>query len=188
MRAFFAVGVSRQVAGLADDLQLKLKQAGVKAKWVDPTQLHVTVKFLGEVTPDLAVELAVLAGNKLAGRHAFSLGFGPVGAFPHWRVPRVVWLGVRDEARQLASLFMAVQEAAEALGLPREVKPYQPHLTLGRVKAWPVQGVPLPIVPPVSPHQVTGLRLVESKLTPQGPVYRVCREIPLLPGGKPPLS
>jgi 2'-5' RNA ligase len=101
--------------------------------WVREPALHLTVKFLGEQPADLVGRLveelrAVGDRNKV-----IEVEIGGVGAFPNFRRPRVVWIGVSPDPK-LELLHHDVESACEALGIPLDGKPFRPHLTLARVK------------------------------------------------------
>ncbi|MZP28520.1 RNA 2',3'-cyclic phosphodiesterase [Heliobacterium undosum] len=114
MRAFFAVDLAEPVRQACREAQSALLQAGVKANWVKPLLMHITIKFLGDVAPSLAKVLADDAAGRLAGFKPFPIGFGGFGAFPRWNAPRVLWLGVKDPDGQLGQLQTLVQQNTES--------------------------------------------------------------------------
>lgn len=134
MRLFFALemppSVRQRLAALVEPL--RRKAAGVR--WVDPHGIHLTLRFLGEVQPERLEAIVAAARAGLDGRPAPRLRTGELEVFPERGRPRVVWVGVEDEAGALADLHRALEGALEPLGFAPEGRPYSPHLTLGRVR------------------------------------------------------
>jgi 2'-5' RNA ligase len=115
------VGISRfleGVQGFAPD-----------AKWVWPESLHLTLKFIGEQTPD-QVE-AITERLRRLESSPFEIRAGGYGFFPTAKAPRVFWIGIHA-GPQLAALAESVEAAVAELGIPQEDRPFSPHLTLAR--------------------------------------------------------
>ncbi|MEP6692227.1 MAG: RNA 2',3'-cyclic phosphodiesterase [Gemmatimonadaceae bacterium] len=107
--------------------------APADVSWVQEPSLHLTMKFLGEVNGDRADAL-VAALAPVAGAHrAFELEVDGAGAFPHWRAPRVMWVGVAHSPK-LELLYHEVEGACVALGHELEGRPFSPHVTVARVR------------------------------------------------------
>ncbi|HJV90801.1 MAG TPA: RNA 2',3'-cyclic phosphodiesterase [Holophagaceae bacterium] len=128
-----------------------------------PLQLHLTVAFLGEVAPELALT-AARCGAESAARHgAFALTSGPVGTFPRRHGAQVVFLEVAPLA-PLVALAEDLRQRLGVAGVPADPKPFHPHLTLARLPS----GRPLPEAPPAETWTVDRLHLVESRLSVDG--------------------
>lgn len=133
MRLFLAINLDPDVRRDVIDATAPLRDAAPSLTWVDESRLHLTLKFLGAQPPD-AVEPIASAMRSIASRHrAFALRVSEVGAFPHWRAPRVVWTGVGRDPR-LELLHHDVEVECEKLGFELEGRPFHPHVTLARVK------------------------------------------------------
>ena len=169
--------VRRRVAGLRERLP--------RARWVDPDQMHLTLLFLGEVATGQVAPLAEGLGGAFAGFPPLPLRLSGAGTFPVGRPARVAWIGVAAPP-EIFALQAAVRRAArQAIDLaPADERPWQPHVTLARCPSpWPrgaaekfVVAFPAEIGPPfLATHGV----LVESRLSPQGPRYRILSEMPL---------
>ena len=177
MRAFVAIEVPEPLKVAMAAVQRRLKDAGVDASWSRPEGIHLTLKFLGEVREELAPELLGALTLALAGAARFRLSLEGVGTFPNPAAARVVWLGVTGEVGRLVALQATVEQAMGDLGVEREVRPYTPHLTLGRVKrirrpdAWlkGLEGVKNLKLPG---FEVTAVGLIRSELGPGGARYR----------------
>ncbi|MBC8875881.1 MAG: RNA 2',3'-cyclic phosphodiesterase [Planctomycetes bacterium] len=134
IRTFIAVDVGDAVRRRAADLVERLRVGGGDVKWVDPHNMHLTLKFLGDVpdpqTADICRAVAEAAGKS----PMFEIGLRGAGAFPHAGRPRTVWMGVDRGADLLASLHTAIEKALAKLGFRKEARRFHPHLTLGRVR------------------------------------------------------
>jgi len=177
IRSFLCVeldeATKKRLARWVKDLSEKMSEL----RWVDPEGLHVTLKFCGEISP-AQVESINLELSRLKGRMVspFELTLAGVGAFPHLRQPRVIWLGVAGEVQALHSLWRQVEMATKRAGLPPEGRPFHPHLTLARVKN--PKDVPLSFLLELSqedtsfgPWTVEALTFMRSTLTPKGAKY-----------------
>ena len=165
-------------------LQRELARSEADVKWVEPENLHVTLKFLDEVTEEqrqgVEAALARVAGSEAP----FSLGLDQLGAFPSMSAPRVIWVGLgegRDTARRIAE---AIEREVAALSLLKEERPFAAHITLGRVRSprgrqalvHQLAGVRWESLPP---WRVTSLALCRSELSSAGPHYTMLADIPL---------
>ena len=134
MRLFVAVNIPPSVrdAIYADAEPLRAATTGIR--WVSSSALHVTLKFLGE-RDDSLVEPFQRAIVSVATRHApVAVETTHIGAFPNFRRPRVVWVGMTGE-HVLQALARDIDRALAPLGIPAETRVFQAHLTLGRVKS-----------------------------------------------------
>lgn len=135
IRTFIAVELAGGVIRRARELVDKLRVAPVEVNWVRPEQMHLTLKFLGDVpdtqTPDICRVVAQVARQF----EPFEIVFRGVGAFPSVEHPKVLWIGVQEGGQELKLLQTALDEALKSrLGYPLESRPFHPHLTVGRVK------------------------------------------------------
>ena len=184
MRAFLALTLPLEVRRALTDAQEALRAADADVAWVRPEQLHLTLKFLGEVT-DAQREAIDEGMRRVAAAHrGFTTQARALGTFPPGRAPRIVWAGVDDSGGAVSRLAETSETRAEAAGVPREARGFLPHVTVGRVRsargtqelvrrltdlAWP--GTPSWDV-----RQVT---LFQSLLDARGAQYRVVAEYPL---------
>ena len=133
MRLFAAVPLSPAALGAAKSTLQRLEAEGWPVRWVREAGLHLTLKFLGEQPPESATGIA-RAMDGVATRHRrFVMRLGGIGAFPNFRRPRVVWMGVTPDPR-LELLHHDVEEACASLGFDVEGRAFRPHLTLARVR------------------------------------------------------
>jgi len=134
IRTFVAVEIPQEARARTAELIGRLSVADVKVKWADPQNVHLTLKFLGDVPQNdiPAVCGAVEAAVKRV--EPFAIQLTGAGAFPNTRRPRTVWIGVGDGLKEMSDLHGAVDSALAELGSPKEGRRYVPHLTLGRVR------------------------------------------------------
>lgn len=133
MRLFVALELDERARKLLADYQQQLSSLDQAVRWVHPEQIHLTLKFLGEV-PDQQVPLVAKALDALDDQPAFDFEMEGVGYFGSPRSPRVIWAGVRAPNPPLTTLQGICEEVLSPLGYPPEGRAYSPHLTLGRVK------------------------------------------------------
>jgi 2'-5' RNA ligase len=135
IRTFIAVELGQNVIGRAGDLIDKLRVADAAVNWVRPQQMHLTLKFLGDVpdtdTPDICRVVAKAASHF----EPFEIICRGAGAFPDIQRPKTLWIGIRDGGDELKRLQAAIDDALKTeLGYSREPRGFHPHLTIGRVK------------------------------------------------------
>ena len=134
IRAFIAINISPEIKQrltvLSDDLQRSLR--GVPLRWVPVENIHLTLKFLGDVSEANLDLLKKLLKSESAAHPVFELSAGELGAFPSIRRPRVIWVNIQAPS-ELAALQRGIDIETSRMGYAREDRPFSPHLTLGRV-------------------------------------------------------
>lgn len=152
--------------------------------WVDPSRMHLTLHFLGEV-PERDVPALTEALSEPLDRAPFEVALGGVGVFPASGSARVVWLGCARGADGLADLRRETGERLVALGYALESRRFSPHLTLGRVKDRMPQDFRARMVaveaPGVGPWIVSAVTLFQSHLGPSGATYSVVSRTGIAP-------
>ena len=151
----------------------RLRPVARDVAWVAPGNLHLTVKFLGDVAEDRIGPITGALEQAAAGLHAFDADLVGLGAFPSVTRPRVVWAGVTEGADMTAALAGRVDEALTALDFAREGRAFSPHVTLGRVRqprrdpslAEALRGAAGSRFGRI---RVTGASLMRSELSPRG--------------------
>lgn len=135
MRAFIAVSLPAEVRAAVERVQRELRAAvrGNTVRWTPSEQIHLTLKFLGNIAADALPDLESALRRACADTSPFELSAGGLGAFPSEERPRVLWIGVTGQVETLRQLQEVVLRETETWG-EREDKTFHPHLTLGRVK------------------------------------------------------
>jgi len=190
MRAFFCLELEPHLKEELDRIAQKLRALPVRATWVRRENLHVTLKFLGEIEEGLLSSLedaarSAVISSGIGGKVEWELD--RLGAFPSEQRPRVVWVGSSKEPEVLTRLAAKLEEALSPLGFEPEGR-FVTHITLGRVKGRDAGVEPLvrflQAFPPFR-HlaQAEELTLMESRLTPQGAIYTPIFKVPFSRGG-----
>ena len=177
MRTFVAVFPPPEVREEALARARRLSLAG-RVRWAKPENVHLTLKFLGDVQEEVLDDLCA-ALEEVCGRHAaFDAELAGFGAFPSARRAQILWAGISAGSGELRSLATDLDATLAPLGFKREKRPYTPHLTLGRARGKPASFEP----PPeeyLGEFRIRHVELTESKLTPEGAIYRTVRAFDL---------
>ena len=168
--------ITENLAALSDRLREQMPRQSVR--WVQPRNIHLTLKFYGEVKPEKVAALQESLTQAVLGRAPLTLALNGLGLFPNAVRPRVVWVGLSGQLEALGALQTAVEQGAAGLGFPPEARAFAPHLTLGRVTEnlrppdWPRLGAALRALT-FAPQTFTveQVALIRSELKPAGSVY-----------------
>lgn len=134
IRSFIAIDIPsnvREALGQVTE-RLKEKLPNTPVRWVDPDRVHLTLKFLGDVSAQNLEIIKKTVAAETVKRHVMEIGIGGFGAFPKIRHPRVIWVGV-EAPGELHDLRRGIEEGLARLGYERDRYDFTPHLTLGRV-------------------------------------------------------
>lgn len=112
----------------------RMREAELPVRWVEPDQLHLTLKFLGEVRPERVGDVEKAVARVAGKTRSFTMQMGGSGAFPTTRRPKVIWLGA-NASPELRCLKHDLEWELAPLGFEREVRAFHPHVTLGRARA-----------------------------------------------------
>ena len=181
MRCFIAITIPDAVKQSLARLGAQLRQCPVSASWAQPDRAHLTLRFLGDITPDQAASIDAILRHRLIGTRPFNLMVHGAGAFPTIRRPKIVWAGVVPIDGPLTQVQQHCEEAAKAVGLPPEEKAFFPHITLARVKG---RKAPPELMPAIERERafaageftVSSVGLFRSELTRRGPEYTRLQE------------
>ncbi|MBD3376908.1 RNA 2',3'-cyclic phosphodiesterase [candidate division KSB1 bacterium] len=141
LRTFICIPLPDEILCKVEQIQENVRQKEDGVKWVHPQSMHLTLQFLGDVKQTSVEEIGRMITPLIESTPAFFLSLEGAGAFPNFRRPKVLWLGIQDESGQLVTLQEQIAAQLSKLGF-KEDKKYHPHLTLGRVKKpWLAQKV-----------------------------------------------
>ena len=191
IRVFLAVELSQELRAELAIVQQELKRSiepelkrGTRISWAQPASIHLTLKFLGDMDEQVIDPLLVAVEEAIGSRLAVTVPLERLGVFPRPQSPRVLWVGPSEnwergaEAKRVAEIHGAIEQACEGLRFLRETRPFSPHLTLARIKVGERQvGVALAkggvLDRPLSlgPLAVESVVLMKSELKPTGSVY-----------------
>ena len=187
IRAFIAIELSSELRRQLDEVIHKIQERCLSAggesarkavRWVPADNIHLTLKFLGEVSVANLQQLARMLKTETSHYTPFDIAIQGVGAFPNARRPRVIWVG-SDAPPALGTLQHAIETGTHALGYPTEEREFSPHLTLGRVSqnADPMEIAAISQaltgiqIGPLNPVHVDQVHLFRSDLHPTGAIY-----------------
>lgn len=180
VRCFIAIELPDGVKRGLKELQAQLKSGGqAPVKWADPDNIHLTLKFLGNVAADRMGEITAAMTKAVQGVSPFQLEVKELGVFPNLRRVQVIWVGVSGEVDKLAKLQQRLESNLAGLGFAPEGRRFTPHLTLARLRdqATPDERAKLgQLIADTSfdaaqSFPVEAVNLIKSQLTREGPIY-----------------
>lgn len=157
--------------------ELASKMRGLS--WVRPENLHITLRFLGDLDDAGVQKVCDLVVREAGEAVALRARLGPIGAFPNLNRPRVVWVGLAEGEGAVSAVARAVNDALGRAGFGEPEKPFRPHLTLARVREGArgleaLQSAALPLPPPAS--LLDRICVMKSELHPAGARYTALTE------------
>ncbi len=188
LRSFIAIELPAALQNAIDQACLPLRQAldSTFIRWVPPQNLHLTLKFLGDISPANLDLLQQMLKTEAEQHSPFVVEIGGLGSFPNPKRARVIWVGIQAPSA-LMTLQRSIEMAAARLGYPPEERGFSPHLTVGRVgqHAGPADQQKIrallekTTIGKIGQARVTSVCLFRSDLKPTGAVYTPLFEAPL---------
>ena len=180
VRAFAAVKLESAVLDTISSLstQVRKQLTSRTIRWVKTEQIHLTLRFYGNISSAEIPEL-IKALHPISTRTgALTLRLGKLGCFPDFQNPRIVWLGLNGDITQLQHIHHQVVALSSNFGEPADSKEFKPHLTIARIKDAPRKEAQI-IGDYLRSYSVNisgewivnRIYLIQSVLTPQGPIY-----------------
>jgi len=185
VRAFIAIAVEPALAAEVRKVQQRLNSPGGVVRWINPEHLHLTLQFLGNVAAGQLDALAAALRRACAQTAPFQLALEGAGCFPNTKSPRVVWIGIQGDLEPLRKLQEQIALETKNFGDHGAERAFQPHLTIGRVKASGVEGgkagqaIELVSVLKLGDWTVHHVLLVRSELSPDGARYTTLAAVAL---------
>ncbi len=183
-RIFIAVGLPDAIKEKIGGLIEQFKASGAAVRWVEPKNLHVTLKFLGWVEEERVSQVVELTEKAVRGKKAFCADLQGIGTFPAGRDPRIIWVGITEGGDNLKALAEELEKLFAQAGYGSEEREFSSHVTIGRIKERKgadklrekmaaFNEVKLGDAP------VASLQIMKSTLTPDGPRYEIIKEVEL---------
>ena len=182
IRAFIALELPQPIIALLGKVQEDLKSLGLRAKWVRPESIHLTLKFLGNIEPGDINKIGAAMIDATQEMEPFPMVARGVGVFPGIKRPRVIWVGLGGQTPMLFSMQRKLEDNLAAIGFEKEKRPFKGHLTLGRFR----QAVDPHVIGRII-QQYAGLSseeftvkqivLFQSDLKPTGPIYSQLEQV-----------
>lgn len=185
MRAFLAVELPEPIRAALASLQRRLAESRADVAWVQPPNLHLTMRFLGEITEAQRQQIEAATRRIAAGMSPFQVSLAHLGAFPSLRAPRVLWVSIEQGKDRLMALAKGLEQESVNAGLQPEERAFVAHVTIGRVRS-ATRRVELSRALSTAPRPRSGppacaaqaLTLFQSTLQRDGAVYTVLAKLP----------
>ena len=180
IRSFLAFDIGNDtVLNRLTAAQKLIVQTGADVKLVEPQNIHITIRFLGNITPSTVEKIH--GEMKQIQFTPFNVQIKGVGAFPNPNYARVVWSGITEGSEQLKNVFTQLEPRLQRLGFTPALKGFSPHLTIARVRSGRNKPQLSKFIKENTNHEfgtvnARCLRLKKSDLTPRGPVYSTLKE------------
>ncbi len=184
LRTFIAIELDPSLQEMLGKIQEHLKKSGADVKWVKPSHIHVTLKFLGEIPLEQVEKVKNVMHRSLDKFTAFPLHITHLGAFPKMENPHIIWVGIDPQQPTLKDIAIFLEEHLSEEGLPKENRDFEPHITLGRMKhsinrfalsqSLREYAIPQPLT-----QFVKKIKLFKSTLLPTGPLYETLETVHL---------
>ena len=187
IRSFLAIELPKPILGKIEEVQGDLRTTHADVRWVSPEKIHVTLKFFGNIEESRIDLIFKSIEEPMRDALPFSVRVRGAGAFPSLKNPRVIWMGLADGKEMLISLQKQIEDRLAKIGFEPEDRPFQPHLTLGRMKSSRgkeelVRRMEKYTEEEFGAFQVERVVLFKSDLRPSGPIYTLLRVLRL--GGR----
>jgi len=183
MRTFIAIELPQEIRDFLSQLQEELKSSQADVKWVKPENIHLTLKFLGEVDDRKLDKIIEIIEDTTRGKNKFQMRISSLGAFPKIDFPRVIWVGVDIGDKEAKGIAEELEEKLAKIAIPKENRPFSSHITIGRMRS----SLNREKLVQKLKHKaglsrenlefcVTKITLFKSTLTPKGPIYEILKE------------
>lgn len=182
VRTFIAVVLPQNVKQAIGSVESQLRKSAPRVRWVPPENLHITLKFLGNVDSERLPDVEAAVRAAVSELEPFRINFKGAGAFPNQRSPRVIWIGVEGDVSLLMEAAERVDKELVRIGFEAEVRPFKGHVTIGRCRD-DKDGVGLTDalksigVLELGYMVVDNIVVMKSELRPEGPIYSEIAEI-----------
>lgn len=175
-----SVAASNALAGCAETLARRARDAGVDLRWVAPVNYHVTLAFLGWTGVETIGRVCDALAEAVAGEGRMTFRTARLGAFPALDHASVLWAGIEDGAA-LTRLARSIGAAMAGLGFPEEARPFHPHVTIARLRTpRAIREIVLPMAEQMfGDTRIEAVTLFESETKSIGSVYREVQKIAL---------
>jgi 2'-5' RNA ligase len=180
-RGFIAIDI--KATPQITTFEKEIAKTGADVKLVEPGNIHITVKFLGDTDENHIDAIEQSMKESVLAIKPFPITLKGTGVFPNQNYMKVLWIGITDEGN-MKTIVHAIDEKLAPLGFKKENRGFSPHLTVGRVKTARNKDQLLKVIENYKAveftiQKVQSITLKKSELTPKGPIYTTLREVPL---------
>lgn len=179
MRTFIAIELPQEIRDFLGRIQEQLKTSGADVKWVNPENIHLTLKFLGEIDEKKMAKISEILNDIAENKNSFQIRISSLGAFPNMDFPRVIWVGIGQGDAETKAIAKELEEKIVRLGIPKEDRPFSSHITIGRTRSTlnreklvrSLVSMEDKVEKENLTFSATKITLFKSTLTPKGPIY-----------------
>jgi len=187
MRAFIAIELPDKIKNSLKSLQEQLKKAEADVKWVTPENIHLTLKFLGEVDDEKLKRISMAIEEAACENNSYKIGIHSLGAFPKMDYLRVLWVGAEEGDAETRKIAQNLEEKITKIGIPKEARPFSSHITIGRIRSTLNRERLVRELKTLQENFgkenlefcASEITLFKSTLTPKGPLYEVLKKASL---------
>jgi len=184
IRAFIAIPLDPKIQHTIERIQDHLTKINHDVKWVTPKNIHITLKFLGDVTTEQINSVKQTLANLYQNTRPFTVELSQLGAFPNIDRPRTLWVGLKDNKQRLSRIAVSLEKALGKIEFQGDKKPFSPHITIGRIRS--SKNIDA-LSESMSNHQffenctqtISKIILFQSTLCSEGPIYQSLYQIKL---------
>ncbi len=178
-RGFIAIDID--VSSKLIDFDNEIKKTGANVKLVEPKNIHITLKFLGDIEESIIENIERIMKESITEIKPFGIQLKGTGVFPNQNYIKVVWIGIK-QGDQIGIIAHRIDEQLGSLGFKKDKRAFSPHLTIARVKSAKNKDKLLQTIESYSDTVFTdmivdSIKLKKSDLTPKGPIYTTLKDI-----------
>lgn len=165
------------------EFEREIRGTGANIKLVEPENVHITLKFLGDTNEDLIEEIDGIINDAVQNIEPFNIKLEGAGVFPNQNYIKVIWLGIK-RGEQLENIAQKIDEQLHKIGFKKEKRKFSAHLTIARVRSAKNKEKLLQIIEKYKDSEfaeinVDSIKLKKSELTPEGPIYTNLKDMRL---------
>jgi len=184
MRAFIAIDLREEIIKCIEQIQNDLKTVPCNIKWTAPQNLHITLKFLGDIDEKKTSQIKEAVKNIAQKTAVIKTRPTTLGTFPPGKRARIIWLGLSDDQMRISQLADELETALEHFGFEKENRPFKSHVTIGRVRSLKninqvLEKINIQKIDPSLQQQINNVTFYKSTLTSTGPIYTPIEEFNL---------
>ncbi len=177
IRSFIAFPIDDSIKEHIREIQKEFKQLSCDIKWVEPKNIHVTLKFLGDIEENQVEPICQCIASVFQNTKEITTRLTTIGTFPERHSPRVVWVGMEDKNKTIENMANSLETALTKLGFEKDTRSFQSHITIGRIRSSKNLILLLNKINNYSlscnyPLIINAVHLYKSTLSPSGPEYQ----------------
>ncbi len=163
------------------EFEQEIKNTGANVKLVEPENIHLTIKFLGDTDESLIDRIEEIMNYSVKEVEPFEISLKGAGVFPNEKYIKVIWIGI-ENVESISKIAFKIDEKITTLGFQKEKRKFSAHLTIARVKNVKNKEKLIQIIEKYrniefSKFKINSIKLKKSTLTPKGPIYTMLKEI-----------